>query len=266
MILVFLLFGFIAFLILGIFRDLVVYFFMEAKSYASPYFFSERHISFLDKNFKFYQKLPDASKKIFVRKVARFMSSKEFIARKMDSITDEMKVLISASAAQLTFGFKGITFPYFYKIFVFPESFYNKTNNAYHKGEVNPKLKAIALSWKDFVEGYLTADGRNLGLHEMAHALRLENRIINAEHSFLEEWVLKEWEQHASRTMKEINNGNETFFREYGGINNEEFFAVAVENFFERPLEFKSKHPLTYQTLCRLLKQDPVLLEKNEHE
>ena len=189
------------------------------------------------------------------------MSSKEFIPRQMNAVTDEMKVLISASAAQLTFGFRGITFPYFYKIFVFPETFYNHTNQAYHKGEVNPKLKAIALSWKDFVEGYLNEDGRNLGLHEMAHALRLENRIINTEHSFLEEGVLREWEAHAQRTMKEINDGTETFFREYGGVNNEEFFAVAVENFFERPLTFKEKHPLTYQTLCRLLRQDPTLLE-----
>ena len=193
------------------------------------------------------------------------MSSKEFIARHMESVTDEMKVLISAAAAQLTFGFSGITFPYFYKIFVFPESFYNQTNKAFHKGEVNPKLKAIALSWKDFVEGYLREDGRNLGLHEMAHALRLENRIINAEHSFLDARTLNEWEQHASKTMIEINNGSETFFREYGGANKEEFFAVAVENFFERPIEFKSKHPLTYRTLCRLLKQDPVLLESNDH-
>lgn len=191
------------------------------------------------------------------------MSSKQFIARQMQKVTEEMKVLISASAAQLTFGFRGITFPYFYKIFVFPESFYNYQNQAFHKGEVNPKFKAIALSWKDFVEGYLDNDGRNLGLHEMAHALRLENRIINEEHSFLDEKILKEWEVHARRTMQEIVNGEETFFRKYGGVNNEEFFAVAVENFFERPAEFKEKHPMTYRTLCQLLHQDPLLLEKS---
>ncbi len=189
------------------------------------------------------------------------MSSKEFIARQMDEVTDEMKVLISASAAQLTFGFRGITFPYFYKIFVFPDTFYNRENKAYHRGEVNPKLKAIALSWKDFVQGYMNKDGRNLGLHEMAHALRLENRIANNEHNFLDDTLLKEWEEHASKTMREINNGSETFFRSYGGVNNEEFFAVAVENFFERPVEFKKMHPLTYETLSRLLRQDPVLLE-----
>ena len=261
MILAVLFIGFIGFLILGIFYDLGSYFFLEARSYLSPYFFSEKHIDYLDKHFVYYQKLPPKSKKIFTHKVARFMSSKEFIPRQMQTVTNEMKVLISASAAQLTFGFRGITFPYFYKIFVFPESFYNYQNKAYHKGEVNPKLKAIALSWKDFVDGYLEEDGRNLGLHEMAHALRLENRIMNGEYSFLEEWVLKEWEIIARRTMQEIVNGQETFFRKYGGVNNEEFFAVAVENFFERPKEFNEKHPKTYRTMCRLLHQDPLLLE-----
>ena len=261
MILIAIIFLGIAILILSIFRDLVLYFFLEAKSHISPFFFPEKHVSFLQQHFVYYQKLPEKSQKIFRHKVARFMASKEFIARQMNGVTDEMKVLISASAAQLTFGFRGITFPYFYKIFIFPETFYNQTNQAYHKGEVNPKLKAIALSWKDFVEGYLREDGRNLGLHEMAHALRLENRIINEQHNFLDEQTLKEWEQHATRTMREINDGKETFFREYGGVNNEEFFAVAVENFFERPLEFKEKHPLTYHTLCRLLRQDPTLLE-----
>ncbi|MEO9483220.1 MAG: zinc-dependent peptidase [Ekhidna sp.] len=253
--------GFLAFMILSIFKDLFMYFLLEAKSHFSPYFFDEKHVAYLEKHFVYYQKLPPKSKEIFVKKVARFMSSKEFIARQMQSVSDEMKVLISASAAQLTFGFKGITFPYFYKIFVFPESFYNHTNQAYHKGEVNPRLKAIALSWKDFVEGYLEEDGRNLGLHEMAHALRLENRIINEEHGFLEEWVLKEWEVHARQTMKEIIDGQETFFRKYGGVNNEEFFAVAVENFFERPEEFLQKHPKTFHTMCRLLRQNPLLLE-----
>ena len=261
MILLVIFLGFIGFLILGIFYDVAFFFFLEAKSYLSPYFFDEKHVRFLEKNFSYYQKLSQKSRKIFTSKVARFMSSKEFIPRQMQAVTDEMKVLISASAAQLTFGFKGITFPYFYRIFVFPESFYNHTNQAYHKGEVNPKIKAIALSWKDFVEGYMQADGRNLGLHEMAHALRLENRIINDEYGFLEEWVLKEWEVHARRTMQEIINGEETFFRKYGSVNNEEFFAVAVENFFERPIEFSEKHPKTYRTLCQLLKQDPVLLE-----
>jgi Mlc titration factor MtfA (ptsG expression regulator) len=174
-----------------------------------------------------------------------------------------MKVLISAAAIQLTFGFPKVNLSHFRNILVYPDSYYSTINLQHHKGEVNPRLKAIVLSWKYFVEGYLELDGRNLGLHEMSHALRLENKIVNEEYDFLDSNLLTEWEKQAKQTMKEIQEGSEDFFREYGATNNEEFFAVAVENFFERPVLFSEKHPLTYRTLCRLLRQDPVLLEIN---
>lgn len=226
------------------------------------FFLSAKHKAFLAKNFEFYQKLPPKSKQIFERRVALFIGSKKFIPRQMDRVTWEMKVLIAAAAIQLTFGFPKVNLSWFRYILVYPDTFFSQANQQHHKGEVNPKAKTIVLSWKYFVEGYLESDGRNLGLHEMAHALRLENRIMNEEYNFLDHEILDEWEQRAKHTMQEIKNGAENFFRKYGSVNNEEFFAVAVENFFERPIEFKELHPLTYQTLCRLLRQDPVLLEK----
>jgi len=84
---------------------------------------------------------------------------------------------------------------------------------------------------------------------------------MNEEYNFLSEHVLHEWELRAKHTIKEIAEGREIFFRKYGAANNEEFFAVAVEIFFERPKQLFEKHPLTYTTLCRLLRQYPLLLE-----
>lgn len=218
---------------------------------------------FLESNFSFYSKLPDKSRKIFRDRVAFFISTKKFIPRQIASVTDEMKVLISASAVQLTFGFPKVHLNHFKNILIYPDVYYSPSNTAHHKGEVNPRHRAIVLSWKYFVEGYLEPDGRNLGLHEMAHALRLENRIMNEEYNFLDSDHLDEWEMRATHTMKEIAEGREDFFREYGATDREEFFAVAVENFFERPISFVEKHPLTYATLSKLLRQDPVLLENN---
>lgn len=42
--------------------------------------------------------------------------------------------------------------------------------------------------------------------------------------------------------------------------NIEEFFAVAVENFFERPALFKQAQPELYIILAQLFKQDPIKL------
>lgn len=180
----------------------------------------------------------------------------------MSEVSWEMKALISASAIQLTFGFPRVHLSYFQYILVYPEQFFSNVNQQFHKGEVNPQTKTIVLGWKHFVEGYLKNDGRNLGLHEMAHALRLENRVMNHEYNFLDEEVLNRWEIQATQAMKEITQGTESFFRPYGATNREEFFSVAVENFFERPIEFSEKHPKLYTTLCDLLRQNPKLLLK----
>ena len=225
-----------------------------------PVSLHKQHKEYLEKHFSFYAQLPVQSKKIFEKRLAYFMDSKEFIPREMIAVSWEMEVLISAAAIQLTFGFPRVYLSHFEYILVYPGKFYSRSTQTYNQGEVNPMARSIVIGWKFFVEGYLKKDGRNLGLHEMAHALRLENRIMNQEFNFLDEDVLRDWEQRAANTMIEIREGRETFFREYGATDNEEFFAVAVENFFERPIEFSEKHPLTYQTLCKLLNQNPKLL------
>ena len=217
-------------------------------------------VQFLKKYFTYYQNLQPRAQFKFEQRVANFMYAKEFVPREMIAVSWEMKLLISASAIQMTFGFPNVNLSYFRYIVVFPGKFLSGTTGSFHLGEVNPRVKSIAVSWKHFVEGYLKKDGRNLGLHETAHALRLENRIQNHEYNFLANEVLHEWESKATLTMKQIKNGSETFFRSYGATNREEFFAVAVENFFERPIEFQEKHPLTFSVLCRLLNQNPNTL------
>ena len=119
------------------------------------------------------------------------------------------------------------------------------------------------LSWKSFAQGYMdTTDASNLGLHEMAHALRLENGILNGEQHFLEGSVLKEWRIVAEKEMKKINKGGDSLFRKYAGVDRHEFFSVAVENFFEKPLEFSQTLPEVYQLMGKLLNQDPLKLHR----
>ncbi|MEQ8553542.1 MAG: zinc-dependent peptidase [Cyclobacteriaceae bacterium] len=215
----------------------------------------------LAKHFNFYNLLPPKSRKIFEHRVAKFISLKEFIPRNMDEVTEEMQVLIAASAIQLTFGLPKIFLRHFKYILVFPDDFYNHSSNQYHKGEVNPMKKAIVLSWKHFVEGYIDNEGINLGLHEMAHALQLENIVENGEFDFLKDEDIKKWQHLAADEITKMKNGEATFFREYGSTNQAEFFSVAVENFFEKPKAFNEYHPELYRVMTDLLNQDPVVLE-----
>lgn len=218
--------------------------------------------AYLVKHFAFYNALPAKSKQIFEYRVGKFIKLKEFIPRQMDEVTEEMQVLISAAAVQITFGLPRVFLSYFENIIVFPDEFFSNANQRYHKGEVNPRMKAIVISWKHFVEGYSQNEGVNLGLHEMAHALQLENIVQNNEYDFLDEDDIKEWQHLANTEIEKIRNGETPFFRKYGGTNHAEFFAVAVENFFERPHEYKAYNPALYSVMRRLLNQDPRLILK----
>ena len=215
----------------------------------------------IKKYFPYYQMLPKPRKVRFEQKVQYFIDSKKFISRSNLQVSTEMKALIAASAVQLTFGLPNIFLSHFSKVLIYPEDYYSKISRVYHKGEVNPRMGAIVLSWQSFIDGYLELkDGVNLGLHEMGHALKFENLIANNEFDFLSKPGLAKVTEISQQEMSKLRNGDDHFFRAYGGKNEEEFFAVAVENFFERPKEFKNQLPELYQALVQVLNQDPSKL------
>ena len=244
---------------------LVIYYLKLRSDYSRPEAFAftkieDRYRIPLEKYFKYYHKLNPPDKKLFEKRVQKFINLKTFIPRGMAKVTDEMKALIAGSAIQLMMGFPKIYFRHFRRILVYPDNYYSKISMRYHQGEVNIGGLLI-LSWKNFVEGYIDQkDGRNLGLHEMAHALRLENAIRNEEYGFLDDEVLKTWTDLCYREIHRMEDGGSNFFRSYAATNSQEFFAVAVENFFERSQEFLDWHPEMYKTLAQMLNQDPLKL------
>ncbi|MFA0961501.1 zinc-dependent peptidase [Roseivirga sp. BDSF3-8] len=217
----------------------------------------------LAESFPYYQKLPSRLKGKFERRVMSFILRKRFISRskQIPVVTSEMKVLIAASAVQLTFGLPYVELIHFYKILIYSNDYYSHISRRYHKGETNPMHGIIVFSWNNFSHGLFPHDGINLGLHEMAHALRLENSIRNGEHNFLDSRALSHWEKLAAKKIAVIQQGDNRFLRDYGGVNQEEFFAVSVEAFFEVPDAFLSNLPELYHAMVKLLKQDPLNLE-----
>lgn len=214
----------------------------------------------LEKHFQFYIRLSAKDKDKFERRIWNFMANKYFIPmHTLGEVTDEMKTLISASAVQLTFGLKDVYFVHFDRILVFPTKYFSKITGEDHVGEVNSS-GFICFSWKAFVEGYIDHDDTyNVGLHEMAHALSLENGIKNQEYGFLNPEYLRRWKILADAEFEKMKMGNyDTFLRRYAFSNRDEFFPVCVEHFFEKPIEFKEKSPHLYKALSNLLNQDPA--------
>jgi Mlc titration factor MtfA (ptsG expression regulator) len=214
----------------------------------------------LQKYFKYYQQLSPQSKTKFERKVTHFIYGNRFVPRHIDEVTLEAKVLIAASAVQLTFGLPGVYLRHFSRILVYPNDYYSSITKRYHKGEVNPRFGIIVLSWQSFVNGYITPDDAfNVGLHEMAHALRLESIIRNEEYDFFDQELLEKFDDIADTFCVNMQNtGARSIIRPYACANKHEFFSVAVENFFERPQRLQNELPQIYNILTRLLAQDPL--------
>lgn len=216
------------------------------------------HRAILAKYAIHYQRLDDAGKQRMERIVSAFIHEKDWVGAGM-AVKEEMKVMISACAAQLLLGFPDIVLRHFERIVVYPETYRSPKTGRMHLGEVRPKPGIIIISWDDFVHGYAhSRDAHNVGLHELAHALWFEDMIENDEHNFLDRQLLAGWNRMASEHVARIKRREPHYFREYAGTNQAEFFAVAVEYFFEQPKEFEQAERELYASMSALLKQDPA--------
>jgi len=119
----------------------------------------------------FYMQLTEPGREKFIKRLQKFIAAKTFIIHSREGYR-EMPILISATAIQITFGLEKYLLDRFPFIAVHPEE-YIKTNPL-RVLMGNVQGNTISLSWKHFLRDYSNpTDGKNVGLHEMAHALQL---------------------------------------------------------------------------------------------
>ncbi|QIE60403.1 zinc-dependent peptidase [Rasiella rasia] len=215
---------------------------------------SAAQVTILENEFYFYTLLSAKHKRQFKHRIATFIASKEFVGRDGLVITERMKTLIAAVGCMLSFGRKNYEYSLIKYVLIYPEEFYSEANQAYHKGEFNPRQKALVFSWKDFEFGYrINDDNLNLGIHEFMHAMQLEarkSRDIDATR------FSKQFQNILKRlTHQEVKDKlDETrYFRAYAFTNQYEFMAVLAEYFIESPTDFKDHFPQLYDHTQKLL-------------
>ena len=221
---------------------------------------SEQQKSYLQKYHPYYQKLSSTFKSDFERRTALFICGRKFTPKgNFVEVSELQKVLIGAAMVQLTFGLKPLYFPRFKHIMLYPGEYINPFTKKAHQGEATNR-GFMVLSWKHFLEGYaFPTDALNLGIHEMAHALRIEDRTSHdGEHQFIDPQHWRDWDKNAMPIFKAIIEGKQVFLRKYASENSEEFFAVCAEYFFEKPEEYKAQLPVLYNSMVKILNQDPA--------
>ncbi|MEZ4799217.1 MAG: zinc-dependent peptidase [Flavobacteriales bacterium] len=220
-------------------------------------FLSPRNYQICDelftKTFDFYRQLSPIERYNFNYRVIAIYKQKYFRGMEGFEITMNHKLLISSVIARLTFGIKyGFDLPRFEVIQVFPKEFYSRLFEQHVKG-LTVGTGSILMSWQDFESGFSDDDDRiNLGLHEFAHALKIEFDHFDG----VPEWT--RWLVLSEEIRKRVLEGETHYFRKYAGSNFNEFFAVSVECFFEQPHQFRDEYPMLYDSLSGLLGQDPA--------
>lgn len=210
--------------------------------------------SILEKEFVFYGKLSDKRKRFFEFRVAAFISKYKFIGKEGFVITDQVKVLVSATFVMLTFGMRYYLIKVFNKIIIYPEAYFSTINKEFHKGEFNPGVKAVVFSWKDFKEGFqFENDNINLGLHEFAHALYFHGLKAKDQSSvvFADAYVKIQEYLVQPKVLDHLIASN--YLRIYAYTSQAEFFAVVLEHFFETPQLFKQEFPELYNNIRSMI-------------
>ena len=201
-----------------------------------------------------------------------FLREKTFQGCAGLQVTEEMKITIAAQACLLLLNLGGECYPNVQIVLVYPSTFVPKLALR-TAGQVVPPLVpelgeswqdgSVVLAWDSVLSGARDiTDGRNVTLHEFAHQLDQEDGESGGVPILDSPSALRAWGRVFRARFEELGEraakDEPTVLDSYGATNRAEFFAVATETFFEKPLELQREYPDLYEELKRYYHQDPA--------
>lgn len=202
---------------------------------------------------RLYSKLDKKKRSYFEHRVVKFLENTKFVGREELEVTEEMRMQITMTFIQLTFGMRNYLLDYVETIILYPSSYFSILNQTENKGEFNPRSKALVLSWEHFLKGNSKDDGINLGVHEITHAIHynaIKSNDISSE-IFYDTFLELEKYLGSEKVRNQVVATN--MLREYAFTDKFEFIAVLVEVFMESPIELKEKLPVVYSYVQQML-------------
>ncbi len=176
--------------------------------------------------------------------------------------TDEMKVVIAASAAQLARGLALDAYDRLTEIVIYPGHYkHPQQHGAVVFGEVH-RWGTMVLSWDAVQHGIANRDdGHDTALHELAHVLDNADGVFDGTPPLAHDADRRAWAKACTQHFLELRDKpHKSVVRKYGETNEAEFFACATEAFFEKPRQLQAKAPELYAVLQRYYRVDPAAL------
>lgn len=227
----------------------------------------------LVRNIPLYRHLPNPLKEQLHNDIKIFINEKRFEGLGGLDITDEIRVTIAAEASMLLLNRKNRDYPRLSSVLVYPSAYVAKQTTAIGGGGyIEGKSVRLGESWQygsvvlawDYVrQGAINpGDGHNVVFHEFAHQLDQEDGVSDGAPVLAKGSSYAVWASVMSREYERLRSTaarhKKGVMDSYGATNPAEFFAVATETFFEKPVQLKKKAPDLYEELKDFYKVDPA--------
>jgi Mlc titration factor MtfA (ptsG expression regulator)/Tfp pilus assembly protein PilF len=234
-----------------------------------PETFPQAWLTYLQENVVLYGLLPPADQDRLRRLVPRFIESRFWEGCCGLRITDEIRVTIAAQACLLVLGFDDYCFEDCKTILVYPGGYLGieedqlgfEVNAGHRLGEAHHG-GPVVLSWWHACWGGRHRGTTNVVLHEFAHKLAERGDLKTGIPPLDDPSDFPRWESVLGKEYEQLREDavyeRPTLLDPYGASSPAEFFAVASECFFLRPLEMRRLHPQLYQLLAEWYRQDPA--------
>ncbi len=235
--------------------------------------FPPEWLAIIERNVPMYARLSEADRLELQRRVLVFVDEKSFEGAGGLALTDEIRVTIAAQACILLLRLDDDDYyPRLRSVVVYPTAYtvpremrdgeIVTEDQAVHLGE-SWGHGAVVLSWNSARRGAADpGDGKNVILHEFAHQLDQEDGAADGTPELDRLALYAPWarvlSEHYLALRKAARTGRKTLLDQYGATNEAEFFAVASECFFERPVQLRTRHPELYEELSAYYGQDPA--------
>jgi MtfA peptidase len=231
---------------------------------------SGEQLQILQDSVPLYRRLPENLQTALVGHIQVFLAEKRFEGCGGLEVNETIRLVIAAHACLLLLGRRRPEYyPSLVSILVYPHTYEVPPHGrqvfqerSYREGESWPHGEVV-LAWRETMMTARDAtDGRNLVLHEFAHQLDQHDGLSSGTPHARYAPAFQKWVEVFRRRFDEhqqaVEEGRRTLLHEYGATNPAEFFAVATETFFERPVELGNEMPDLYEQLATYYNLDPA--------
>lgn len=231
---------------------------------------------FVRANVPHYNVLDDAEHAELHAVMQVFLEEKQWEGCGGLDLTDEIRVTIAAEACLLQLGLPHDYYRNVESILIYPSTVVIPEHHPGVFERVDSPMEdtipilgqafargPVILVWDAVLHGARHPEqGHNVVFHEFAHKLDMLDGTADGTPPLANAEQLAEWVVVCSREFLRLRElagkGHKTFLDAYGAKNEAEFFAVATEEFFDRPIELLKHVPELYHVLSGYYQQDPA--------